>query len=68
MYPNLYAELARKGMTKVALAKEIGMPFSTLADKLAGRTQFNLNELVAIRSKINPEVSLDYLFYTKNCR
>ena len=66
MYPNLYAELARRGKTKRDLAAMISMPYSTLLDKLNGRTQFTLAETVKIKEAIKSDLAIDILFFTKN--
>lgn len=62
MYPNLKAELARVSMTMKDLAKAIDMPYSTLVDKAAGRSEFTFQEAVDIRKAIGVDIPLDELF------
>lgn len=62
MYPNLKAELARVSMTMKDLAKAIDMPYSTLVDKVAGRSEFTVGEAFAIRKAIGCDISIDELF------
>lgn len=62
MYPNLKAELARVNMSMKDLAKAIDMPYSTLVDKVAGRSEFTFQEAVDIRKAIGVDIPLDELF------
>ena len=62
MYPNLKAELARINMSMKDLAKAIKMPYSTLVDKVAGRSEFTFQEAVDIRKAIGVDIPLDELF------
>lgn len=62
MYPNLKAELARVSMSMKDLAKAIDMPYSTLVDKVAGRSEFTFQEAVDIRNAIGVDIPLDELF------
>lgn len=64
MYPNLNAELARRTISRRSLAEKIKMPYSTLMDKINGRSQFTLDEATSIRMCIDPELSIDELFFT----
>ncbi len=66
MYPNLNAELARRAISRKVLADRIKMPYSTLMDKLKGRSQFTLDEAILIRRCIDSSVSIDELFFTSN--
>lgn len=62
MYPNLRAEIARKGMTVSELGQKIGMARTTIYDKYSGRTDFTLAEAVAVRTALNVDIPLDELF------
>ena len=62
MFPNLRAEMARKGWTLVKLAQETGIPVSTLHDRLFGKTKLTLENAVAIKQALGLDLSLDYLF------
>lgn len=64
MYNNLEAELARKGMTKKALAKLIDCTPSTLSMKLNGKSPLNLSEAAKIKRIIGTDIPLEELFYT----
>lgn len=63
MYSNLNAELARRSISRRALAEKIDMPYSTLLDKFNGRSQFTLREAEAIRVCIDSSLSIDELFF-----
>ena len=65
MYPNLEAELARRGMTKLKLAKQLNMRYPTLIDKLNGKRRMYFDDAIRIRNVVCPEADLDYLFERK---
>ena len=60
-FPNLIAEMARRGKSVMSMSKEIGMEYTTLRKKINGITNFTLPEMRRIQS-IFPNNSLDYLF------
>ncbi len=62
MYPNLRAEMARKNINLVALAKMIGMAQTTMYDKFNGRSVFDLDEADAIKDALGVNMSIDDLF------
>ena len=62
LYPTLMAELARAGMTVIDLSATTCIPYSTLMGKIRGRSDFTLNEAVAIRKALCVEMSIDELF------
>lgn len=63
MYPNLDAEMVKKGVKR----KDLAVRFyngrtATASDKLNGKTPLLLDEAVNIQTSFFPELSLDYLF------
>lgn len=64
MFRNLEAEMARKGINKLTLAKKLGMRYPTLVDKLNGKYRLYFDEAIRIRKEICPGMDLDYLFET----
>lgn len=62
MFPNLRAEIARKGLTISELGQQIGMARTTIYDKYKGRTAFTLDEAIAIQTALGVDMSLDELF------
>ena len=62
MYPNLKAEMARASITAVELADLIGMPYSTLTQKLNGRTEFTVGEAFKIRKALGVDIPIEELF------
>ena len=63
MYKNLLAEIAREGKKRQEVAKEAGMGPVTLSEKLNGKRDFKLSEMIALRKAINAEdLTLDFLF------
>lgn len=65
MIHNLIAEMAINKITRKELSEATGIKQRTLSDKLSGRTEFTLAEMIAIRDACFPEKTLDYLFATE---
>jgi len=64
-YPNLAAEISRRGVRKSVIASSIGISQRTLANKLNGLSPFTWDEAATIRKVFFPDVSLDLLFSTE---
>lgn len=62
MFPNLNAEMARANMTTLDLAKATHKTSRSVKDKMTGRSEFTLNEVLAIRNELFPGMSIEYLF------
>lgn len=62
MFPNLSAELKRKGISTKALAAVMGCCEKSALNKLNGDTEFTLSEVLAINEHLLPEFELRYLF------
>lgn len=62
MYYELLGEIARKGISKKQLAKEIGMSEKTLFNKLNGKTDFTWSEVKKIKKSLHTNLSLEKLF------
>ena len=62
MYRNLNAEIARNGLTKMDLAKYLGVRSATVYDKMKGKYSFTLDEAFRIKKKFFPDLELEYLF------
>lgn len=65
MYPNLNAELARLGITKKDLATRMQKRYSTVLDKLNGKSQITYEECKTIKFLINSDLPIETLFFTK---
>lgn len=65
-YPNIYAELARAGLTTATLSEYMGMTRQNVSNKLNGKTTFSLKDMETIKEylkeKTGNDFSLDYLF------
>ena len=61
-FKNLLAEMVRAGLNQKQLATNVKMRPETLSKKIAGKSEFTLGECVRIRSEINPDLTLEYLF------
>ena len=67
LYPNIYAELARLGLSVSQLADYMGMTSQNLYSKLRGETAINERDMKTIQEffKANGGAfTLDYLFTT----
>lgn len=66
IFLNLEAELVRAKITKSDLAATIGISGGAMSSKITGKTEFNLEEMLAIQKRIESvtkqEFTLDYLF------
>lgn len=62
MYENVRAEMARKDLTIMDIAKGIGMNRDTLSRKLSGRSCLNLNEAFSIQKTYFPDIPIRVLF------
>jgi len=62
MFPNLVAEMARKGLKRKDLAPLFKGRNATVSDKLNGKSPFLLDEAYRIQSTFFPDCTLDYLF------
>lgn len=59
MFPNIDAERARKGMTRVDLAHELGVSYSTIKSWMYGKTDIPSSKLIEMSNLF--QVSTDYL-------
>ena len=64
MFPNLNAELARNKLNKKMLSELSGIGYESLKSKMSGNTEFKRNEMYLIKSRVFPELQIDYLFAT----
>lgn len=66
LYPNIYAELARNGLTVATLADFMGMTVQNLYGKLRGNIALTEKDMKAIqeffKAKGGGAFTLDYLF------
>lgn len=62
MYPNLDAEMARKGLKRKDLAEFFNNRIPSVSEKLNGKYPLSLDEAHRIKLEHFPEFSLDYLF------
>jgi transcriptional regulator with XRE-family HTH domain len=68
VFPNLYAEMARRKITQVNLAERVGRTPTTMSLKLRGESPLTLTECIEIKNAIDETLSVDYLFATKESR
>ncbi|MDP5276559.1 hypothetical protein [Chengkuizengella axinellae] len=65
MFPNLRAEMARKGIESKTMSLELDVTAKTISNKLCGKSEFTLSEMLAIKYKFFPSMTLEYLFERK---
>lgn len=63
MYRNLQAEMARIDINRRNLSEMTGIKYSTISDKLNGKTKFEFDEALKIKNVAFPSFSLEYLFH-----
>ncbi len=62
LYKRLMAQMALRGMTNQALAKQIGMLYETLCRKMRGESCFTLDEAILIKAALTCTEPLETLF------
>ncbi|MEU4391611.1 helix-turn-helix transcriptional regulator [Kribbella sp. NPDC023855] len=45
---NVRAEMARRGISQVAIASKLGLPQTSVSKRLRGEVAFNVDELTAV--------------------
>lgn len=61
-YPNLKAEMAREGFGIKDLMEATGKSRPGISNNLNGRGKFSVADSIAIRNRLFPKLSIDYLF------
>ena len=66
-YPNLRAEMARRGIKPQDIADHLGMTVENVRNKINGKVTITLPEMKSINTHFFPDLSLtlDYLFATE---
>jgi len=59
VFPNIDAERARRGWTRVELARQIGVSYSTLKNWMRGSSDIPANKLIEMSELF--DCSVDYL-------
>ena len=62
MFPNLFAELARRGWSLKKLAEEAKIPYPSLLNKTNGKTEFTRAEMCSIKKIVAPQLTMDFIF------
>ncbi len=62
MYPNLDAEMARRGLKRKDLTVVFKGRSATVSDKLNGKSPLLIDEAKSIQTMFFPDFTLDYLF------
>lgn len=62
MYPNLDAEMARRGLKRKDLIVIFKGRSATVSDKLNGKSPMLIDEAKSIQTMFFPDFTLDYLF------
>jgi len=67
VYPTLIGEIAKRGIKKSAIAKQLGISERTLYNKLSGAVSFTWDEAIEINSCFFPDFDPMSLFARVNC-
>lgn len=62
MLNNFRAEMVRRNYTVKDVAKVLGLGNRATRDRIAGRVLFSVDEAIAVRNELFPELDIDYLF------
>lgn len=62
MFPNLRAEMTRKGLKTKDIAEILSVSEKTVRNYLTGRTKIPYLDVLKIRSKLFPNLEIGYLF------
>ena len=66
VYPNLKAEMARKGLSQRELAKALQMYEPSLTYKMHSKSGFTVTEAIAVKKLLDVEMPLEVLFERKD--
>lgn len=61
-YPNLDAEIKKRGVKRIAIATALEISGPALRHKLQGKVPFSFPQAQTLRDRFFPDLSLDYLF------
>lgn len=62
MFPNLSAEIKKRGLTQKEFAEKVKISENLFSKKMNSKAIFNYEEIKRIIEFFNPRLSLDYLF------
>jgi transcriptional regulator with XRE-family HTH domain len=62
LFPNLKAEMARRGVTGLKMAEFLGISLKTFYKKMSGSSEFKITEMFRIRDMFFDALDVDYLF------
>ena len=65
IYPELEAQLAKKGCYKMKLAELLGIMPRTLSNKLSGVSHFTVEEAIQIQEQWFSDMTVNELFQKK---
>ncbi|MGL4697087.1 XRE family transcriptional regulator [Enterococcus larvae] len=68
MLKNLETALSNKKITRSQVATVLGYAkYTTITEKLEGKTKFDFDEAVKLRQVFFPEYDLEFLFMNEKC-
>lgn len=62
MFPNLRAEMARKGIDGKNMSARLECDPKTFNNKINGKTEFTRSEIFKIQKEVFPDLAVEYLF------
>ena len=61
-FKNLVSEMVKNGIETSDIANLLGKTQKSVSQKLNGKIDFYMDEIIKIRYFLNPELSIEYLF------
>ena len=61
-FKNLVSEMVKNGIESSDIANLVGKTQKSVSQKLNGKIDFYMDEIIKIRNFLNPELSIEYLF------
>ncbi len=61
-FKNLVSEMVKNGIETSDIANLLGKTQKSVSQKLNGKIDFYMDEIIKIRNFLNPELSIEYLF------
>lgn len=62
----LKSYFVKNGLTQEDVAKQIGISYQSLSDKINNKVQFKVNEVFSLCEILNINVDKDVIFFAKN--
>lgn len=61
-FQNLVGEMAKKGITRKDFSEVLGVEYTTIRNKMNGKTEWLRSEMIKIRDVFFPDLEIEFLF------